>query len=222
MEELLYSIQDIVNTRALYNNTSSVYSILKRISDIFISLTAMILFLPLLIIIAVIIKIDSRGPVIFAQERNGFKGRIFRMYKFRSMVTIAEDMLKDLQHENEAGSCMFKIKCDPRITRIGRIIRKTSMDELPQLVNVLKGEMSIVGPRPPIMREVFMYDAWHKLRLSVKPGMTGLWQISGRSKVGFEEMVRLDLKYIRERSLIYDLKIILRTIPVLFGDEKAL
>jgi len=116
---------------------------------------------------------------------------------------------------------MFKIKNDPRITRVGRIIRKTSIDELPQLFNVLKGDMSIVGPRPPILREVVKYDSWHNLRLSVKPGLTGLWQISGRNNVGFDEMVRLDLKYIRERNFWYDLKIILKTIPVLLGDSKA-
>lgn len=137
------------------------------------------------------------------------------------MVVDAERLQKDLKNKNEIEGCMFKIKNDPRVTKVGRIIRKTSIDELPQLFNVIKGDMSIVGPRPPIMTEIDEYETWYKLRMSVKPGITGLWQIKGRNDVGFEEMVRLDLKYIRERGFWYDMKIILYTIPLLLGDKRA-
>lgn len=215
------SVEQAVNQRSMFYSASSAYDICKRLFDIAASLTGIILLLPVFIITSIAIKLDSPGPIFFFQERTGFKGRIFKMYKFRSMVTNAEELLKELESKNEASGYMFKIKNDPRITRVGRIIRKTSIDELPQLFNVLKGDMSLVGPRPPIIREVVKYDAWHKLRLSVKPGLTGLWQVSGRSSIGFEEMVRLDLKYIRERSFWYDIKIIFMTIPVLLGDSKA-
>ena len=143
------------------------------------------------------------------------------MYKFRSMVSDAEQRFYEIEHKNEVSGHMFKIKNDPRVTKIGRFIRKTSIDELPQFFNVVKGEMSLVGPRPPIIREVVKYDPWHNLRLSVKPGITGLWQISGRNDIGFEDMCRMDLKYIRERGFVYDLKIFFKTIPVIFGDSRA-
>jgi lipopolysaccharide/colanic/teichoic acid biosynthesis glycosyltransferase len=171
--------------------------------------------------VAVIIKLDSRGPVFFHQKRIGFMGKPFYMHKFRSMVTDAEERFEEVEDKNEISGFMFKIRNDPRVTKVGKIIRKTSIDELPQLFNVIKGEMSIVGPRPPIGREVQKYDAWHNLRLSVKPGITGLWQVSGRNDIGFEDMCRLDLKYIRERNFKNDLKIIFRTIPVLLGDNRA-
>lgn len=221
MEKLMLSVQNVVEQRALFHNVSRVYLIGKRTFDVAASLAAIIVLSPVFLLVALLIKLTSRGPVLFVQERNGYKGRIFKMYKFRSMVTNAEQLLKDLESKNEVGGHMFKIKDDPRVTRIGKFIRKTSIDELPQLFNVLKGDMSIVGPRPPVPREVVKYDAWHKLRLSVKPGLTGLWQVSGRNNVGFDEMVRLDLKYIRERSFWYDFKLILKTIPVLIGDSKA-
>lgn len=206
---------------SLSYNVEQSYLILKRIFDIVVSLFGIIFLSPILLIVALAILIDSRGNVIFAQQRNGYKGKLFMMYKFRSMVTNAEQLLKGLEEKNQVRGHMFKIKNDPRTTRVGRLIRKTSIDELPQLFNVLKGDMSIVGPRPPIIKEVAKYDAWHTLRLSVMPGLTGLWQISGRNQIGFEEMVRLDLKYIRERSFIYDIKVIIKTLPVLLGDSKA-
>lgn len=143
------------------------------------------------------------------------------MYKFRSMVSNAEELLESLLTENEIEGHMFKIKEDPRITKVGRFIRKTSIDELPQLWNVLKGEMSLVGPRPPLVREVEEYSSYHKQRLQVTPGCTGLWQVSGRNNVGFEEMVALDLEYISKRSIITDLKIILKTCKVLLGSRDA-
>ena len=211
----------LIEQRALFYNVSTGYLVAKRIFDIVASLVGIILLSPLFIITFLIIKLDSPGPIFFSQKRNGLKGKVFDMYKFRSMVPDAEQQLKELEQKNEVSGHMFKMKDDPRITRVGKMIRKTSIDELPQLFNVLKGDMSIVGPRPPIVREVQKYDPWHSLRLSVKPGLTGLWQVSGRNDIGFEEMIRLDLKYIRERGFRYDLKIILKTIPVLLGDSKA-
>ncbi len=211
----------VVDQKALFSNVTARYLSAKRIFDIIVSLIGIVLLIPFFIIISAAIKLDSHGPVFFIQERSGYKGRIFKMYKFRSMVTDAEDKFELLEERNEVQGCMFKMRNDPRITEFGKFIRKTSIDELPQLLNVLMGDMSIVGPRPPIVREVLKYNAWHNLRLSVKPGLTGLWQISGRNRLGFEEMVRLDLKYIRERNFIYDFKIIIKTIPVLFGDKQA-
>jgi exopolysaccharide biosynthesis polyprenyl glycosylphosphotransferase len=221
MAKVVLSVEHIVEQRAMSQNVSLWYELAKRAFDLGATLIGVLLLSPVFIIVAGLIKLTSPGPVFFVQERNGCRGQIFKMYKFRSMVTNAEQLLKELESKNEVSGHMFKIKDDPRITWIGKLIRKTSIDELPQLFNVLKGDMSLVGPRPPIPREVVKYDAWHKLRLSVKPGLTGLWQISGRNGIGFEDMVRLDLKYIRERGFWYDLKIIFRTIPVLIGDSKA-
>lgn len=221
MKENQSELISTVEQRALFYNVSTNYLVAKRIFDIVASLTGIVLLSPLFVIIFIAIKLDSPGPIFFSQKRNGLNGKIFKMYKFRSMVPDAEQRLKELEHKNEVSGHMFKMKDDPRITRVGKFIRKTSIDELPQLFNVLKGDMSIVGPRPPIIKEVEKYDPWHCLRLSVKPGLTGLWQISGRNDIGFEEMIRLDLKYIRERNFWYDLKIILKTIPVLLGDSKA-
>jgi exopolysaccharide biosynthesis polyprenyl glycosylphosphotransferase len=221
MNDVQARAHSIVDQRALFSNVSTTYLALKRIFDILVSAAVLLLLLPFWLLIIAAIKLDSPGPVFFIQERNGYKGRSFKMFKFRSMVVDAEQCLKLLEDKNEVSGHMFKIRKDPRITRFGRFIRRTSIDEFPQLLNVLKGDMSIVGPRPPIPREVVKYEAWHNLRLSARPGLTGLWQISGRNDLGFDDMVRLDLKYIRERSFQYDLKIIFRTIPVLFGDSKA-
>lgn len=221
MNDVQARVNSIVEQRALFSNVSNTYLAVKRAFDIVASIIGIIFLLPFWLIVIMIIKLDSPGPVFFKQERNGYKGKTFMMYKFRSMVSDAEQTLKLLEDKNEVSGHMFKIRMDPRVTRFGKLIRKTSIDELPQLLNVLKGEMSIVGPRPPIPREVVKYEAWHNLRLSVRPGLTGLWQIRGRNNLGFEDMVRLDLKYIRERSLKYDFKIIIRTIPVLLGDTKA-
>ena len=221
MKDIEFNAEYIVGQRAMSENVSLLYLFGKRIFDIFAALMALILLAPVFLLIGIIIKINSPGPVLFIQKRNGFKGKAFGMYKFRSMVLDAEIRFKEVEDKNEVSGYMFKIKNDPRITKVGKIIRKTSIDELPQLINVIKGEMSIVGPRPPIGREVQKYDPWHNLRLSVKPGITGLWQISGRNALGFEDMCRLDLKYIRERGFMYDLKIIIKTVPVLLGDSRA-
>lgn len=200
---------------------SKYYYIIKRTIDILGSLIGIVFFVPLFIIISIIIKIESKGTVLFVQKRCGQNEKIFNMYKFRSMRVDAEEILEKIKHLNEVDGPMFKIKEDPRLTRIGKILRKTSIDELPQLINVLKGEMSLVGPRPPIDFEVKRYAEWQKIRLSVKPGLTGLWQISGRSNLGFEKMVLLDLIYIRDRNIFYDIKIILKTIPILMNFDGA-
>ena len=214
-------IEYAVNINALENIVSPHYVYAKRFLDIVFSLFSIILLIPAFLLVAILIKIDSKGSVLFCQHRYGYKGKIFKMYKFRSMVANAPSLQKELESKNEAKGQMFKIKNDPRVTRVGRIIRKSSIDELPQLINVLKGDMSLVGPRPPILTEVDRYDPWHNLRLSVKPGITGLWQTSKRNEAVFGDMVRLDLKYIRERNFWGDIKLILKTIPLLFGDKKA-
>lgn len=194
----------------------------KRTMDIIGALIGLILLSGILIIIAIIIKIeDNKGPVFFSQVRVGKNGKEFRMFKFRSMVSNAEEKLEELLKYNEASGPMFKMKDDPRITKIGKIIRKTSLDELPQLINVLKGDMSLVGPRPPLPREVIEYKDSDTRRLLIKPGCTGLWQVSGRSNVGFEEMVELDVYYIYNRTIILDIKIILKTITLLLGSKDA-
>lgn len=200
---------------------SPFYEVLKRFVDVFGALIGLIILLPVFVVIAIAIKLDSKGPVIFVQRRCGKYGKKFNMYKFRSMVMDAEEKLKDLKDKNEMSGPVFKIKEDPRITRVGRFIRRTSIDELPQLINILKGDMSFVGPRPPIDKEVEEYTSYQKQRLLVKPGLTCYWQISGRNNIDFDEWVELDIKYIRERNIFLDLKLIYKTFFVLFGDKNA-
>lgn len=196
----------------------SAYLLFKRFSDIVLSILAAIILSPLLLLTALAIKLDSKGAVIYSQPRAGKNGKIFKMYKFRSMCEGADEKLRELRNLNEKDGPVFKMADDPRITRVGRIIRKKSIDELPQLINIIKGDMSIVGPRPPLLNEVEQYTPRQIQRLAVKPGLICYWQISGRSNLDFADWVRLDLKYISERSLWTDFKIILRTIPaVLFG-----
>ncbi len=198
------------------------YLFTKRCLDILGASFGIILLLFVFVIIAILIKgEDRRGPIFFKQKRIGKNGNEFYMYKFRSMVTDAELKLKDLLEKNEVSGAMFKMKEDPRVTKIGRFIRKTSLDELPQLWNVLKGDMSLVGPRPPLPREVEEYTTYDRQRLLVTPGCTGLWQVSGRSNLSFQEMVNLDLYYIKKRTVIMDFKIIAKTIKVLFGSDSA-
>ncbi|MEX0049719.1 sugar transferase [Clostridium butyricum] len=197
------------------------YDITKRGIDFICSFLGLLILLPILLIVGLAIILDSKGPVIFKQERVGFRGKKFYMYKFRSMVVNAEELKDKLQRENEMSGPMFKMKKDPRITRVGRFIRKTSIDELPQLFNVLKGEMSLVGPRPSLPKEVVKFENWMMRRLEVKPGLTCYWQVSGRSSIGFEEWMKLDCEYVKDRSTWVDLKLIFRTFFVLFGDEDA-
>lgn len=201
---------------------SILYSVTKRLIDIVGSLCGIILLSPLFLIVAILIKLeDPKGKVFFAQERNGKYPKTFKMYKFRSMVHNAEDLLKDLMDRNEQTGPVFKINDDPRITKVGKFIRKTSIDELPQLFNVLKGDMSLVGPRPPIPREVDQYNSYQMQRLAVKPGLTCIWQVSGRNNIGFDEWVEMDIEYIKTRNLWLDIKLIFKTVGVLFGDDNA-
>ncbi|WP_423230625.1 sugar transferase [Clostridium homopropionicum] len=200
---------------------SIVYYFAKRTMDILGSLFGIIILSPLMIIVAVLIKIDSKGPIFFSQKRVGINGKCFNMHKFRSMVANAEELKEKLKEKNEMSGPMFKMKEDPRITKIGKFIRKTSIDELPQLFNVLKGEMSLVGPRPNLPKEVVQFTDYQKLKLLAKPGLTCYWQVSGRSSIGFEQWMELDVKYVKERNLWVDVKLILKTVRVLFGDENA-
>lgn len=212
-----------VNQRVkLSGNRSLFYQVSKRLLDIVASLVGIVIFLPIMVIIAILIKLEDReGKIIFIQERQGQYPRTFKMYKFRSMYSDAEDRLQELQELNEQTGPVFKIQNDPRITRVGKFIRKTSLDELPQLFNVLKGDMSLVGPRPAILREVAEYNEYQMQRLVVKPGITCIWQVSGRNNIGFEEWVELDLEYIRKQSFMLDLILIFKTIPALLGDKNA-
>lgn len=201
---------------------SNIYLIIKRLIDIIGSLIALVLLSPIFIIVGICIKLeDPKGSIFFKQIRNGKYPNTFTMYKFRSMVYNAEELKSELESKNEMSGPAFKMKDDPRITKVGKFIRKTSLDELPQLINILKGDMSFVGPRPPIPKEVEEYTPYQMQRLSVKPGLTCYWQVSGRNNIGFEEWVELDLKYIKERNLFIDIKLILITIPVLLGDRNA-
>lgn len=203
-------------------NGGCLYLFIKRIIDICASLVGLIILLPVFLIVAISIKIeDPNGKVFFRQERCGKEGKLFNMYKFRSMVSNAEELLHELKELNEMDGPVFKIKEDPRITRVGKFIRKTSIDELPQLINVLKGEMSLVGPRPAIPHEVAEYNDYQRQRLLVKPGLTCIWQVSGRNTIGFDDWIEMDIDYIKNRSFLLDLKLIFKTFGVLFGDENA-
>ena len=200
---------------------SLIYRISKRGLDILFSLTGIRMFLPLMIPLALLIRLESPGSIIFRQIRVGRNRRHFVCYKFRSMVNEAEEMKEGLASDNEASGAMFKIQNDPRITQLGRFLRRSSLDELPQLFNVFKGDMSIVGPRPQIPSEVEQYEPWHYRRLEVQPGITCLWQISGRSSIGFNEWMRLDSEYVQHRGFFYDLKIILLTLPAIIARRGA-
>jgi lipopolysaccharide/colanic/teichoic acid biosynthesis glycosyltransferase len=198
------------------------YLFMKRLMDVVGALCGLIFLSPVFLIVAILIKLeDPKGPILFKQTRMGKNEQEFGMYKFRSMVTDAEEKLKDLLQHNEVSGAMFKMKDDPRVTKIGKFIRKTSIDELPQLLNVLKGDMSLVGPRPPLLREVKEYTSYDKQRLLITPGCTGLWQVTDRNSVGFKEMVELDLEYINKRGIIYDFKIILKTVLVMIKSNGA-
>ncbi|MFN8558308.1 MAG: exopolysaccharide biosynthesis polyprenyl glycosylphosphotransferase [Dehalococcoidia bacterium] len=193
----------------------------KRSIDMVGAAALLALLLPVLGLIALAIRLDSPGGVIFRQTRSGKGGRPFKYYKFRGMVADAEARKAELEALNEADGPIFKIRNDPRVTRVGRIIRRTSLDELPQLWSVLRGDMSLVGPRPPIPAEVQRYEPWHVNRLTVVGGMTGLWQVSGRSDLSFDEMVRLDLDYIATWSLWLDIRILLRTFGAVISSTGA-
>lgn len=186
--------------------------VVKRALDIFLASLGLVAMLPFWLVIALAIRLDSPGPAIFVQERVGQHGRRFRFYKFRSMYVDAERRLDEMLVRNEVDGPVFKIRIDPRVTRLGGFLRRTSLDELPQIINVLRGEMSMVGPRPPIPREVQEYRPSDIFRLSVKPGLTCLWQISGRSNVSFDQWMEYDREYVRHMSLWLDLSILVRTV----------
>jgi exopolysaccharide biosynthesis polyprenyl glycosylphosphotransferase len=194
---------------------------IKRAMDIVIALTVLIAAAPVVLLIALAIKLDSPGPILFRQTRVGKGGRLFTLYKFRSMIHGAEVQQPVLQRAYGRSALLFKLRDDPRVTRVGRFLRRTSLDELPQFVNVLKGEMSVVGPRPPVPAEVAEYQDWHLQRLMVTPGLTGLWQVNGRSDLSFDEMVRLDLYYAEHWSPWLDIKLMLRTVPVVLTGRGA-
>ncbi len=193
----------------------------KRTLDVLGSLAAMVVLSPLMLLVAIAIKLESRGPVLYRSIRIGKDGRPFEFLKFRSMVDGADRKRHQLSHLNEMDGPIFKISRDPRVTRVGRLIRISSVDEIPQFLNVLRGDMSLVGPRPPIPEEVAQYEPWQCRRLDVRPGITCLWQISGRSTLSFKEWMRLDLEYIKHRSFWMDLRILLRTIPAVLSREGA-
>ncbi|MFD0671477.1 sugar transferase [Cohnella sp. GCM10027633] len=200
----------------------TLHGVLKRSVDIVGSLFGLLALSPLFVVVAIAIKWEEpKGSVFFSQTRIGKDEKPFRIYKFRSMCVDAEAKLKDVMDRNFISGAMFKIKDDPRITRIGKFIRKTSIDELPQFLNVLKGDMSLVGPRPSSPMEVSQYTSYDKQRLSVTPGCTGLWQVSGRNNIGFEEMVELDLSYIRKKSIWFDIGIMLRTVVTVLTSRGA-
>ena len=225
LSELQHRRQRNVHTKAKlwwWRATIRFSYLFKRLFDIAFSLCAMIVLLPLGLLLAVLIKLTSPGPVFFVQTRVGKYGRHFRFYKFRSMYQDAEARKKELEAQNQsADGVIFKMKNDPRITPIGRIIRKTSIDELPQFLNVLLGDMSLIGPRPPVPSEVMHYTMEDRKRLLVRPGMTCLWQISGRSDLPFQQQTRLDKEYIVSRSLKQELLILLRTVPAILSGKGA-
>lgn len=198
------------------------YESAKRVLDLSISVPLLILISPALAVVALLIKLWDRGPVFFVQTRVGERGREFRCYKFRSMVPNAEALKDALLDQNEhADNRTFKMHCDPRITWIGRIIRKASIDELPQLWNVVRGDMSLVGPRPPVPNEVNLYSESDRRRLEVRPGITCIWQVTGRGDLPFSEQVRLDLEYIENRNLFLDIKLLAMTIPAVISGRGA-
>ncbi len=222
VEQVSENIRLTLENTDIKTNESVAYKFIKRALDIIISLCALIVLSPLMLVVALIIYFDDKGSPIFSQVRYTKNGKTFKMYKFRSMYMDADKRFKEVEHLNESqNGVIFKAKNDPRITKIGKFIRKTSIDELPQLVNILMGDMSIVGPRPSITREVIQYTPYQMNRFLVKGGLTCFWQCSGRSNLGFEQQVELDIKYIKSCSVLTDAKIILKTFKAVFNMEGA-
>lgn len=212
---------EVVNMQLINIANQNRYEKIKRFFDICLSAVALVVLSPLLLVIAILIYLEDKGPVIYSQTRIGKDGRAFKLYKFRSMCVDADEKLKDLQKLNERDGPVFKIKNDPRVTKVGKFIRKTCIDELPQLVNIIKGDMSIVGPRPPLPNEVEQYNSYQKQRLLVVPGLTCYWQIQKGEETTFDEWVELDLKYIKERSILLDFRLILLTFKVILSGKGA-
>ncbi len=199
----------------------SFYESTKRVVDVVATCAGLVVAAPLMLLVAIAIKLESPGPVLFRHMRLGKDGRPFVMLKFRSMYQEAPVLQVQLLADNEIPGPVFKIRSDPRITRVGRIVRKYSLDELPQLWNILCGQMSLVGPRPPIPDEVARYEPWQRERLAVKPGLTCTWQVSGRSDIPFDEWVRMDIQYVRSCGLLQDLKLLLLTVPAVITTRGA-
>jgi exopolysaccharide biosynthesis polyprenyl glycosylphosphotransferase len=218
---LLEKLQDIPLLTFSTTPTDELGLLLKRAIDLVVSLSGLLLLSPLFLIVSLLIKMTSEGPIFFKQERGGLYFRRFVMYKFRSMTADAEEKKAELRHLNEMDGPIFKIRDDPRVTGIGKWLRKTSIDEIPQLINVLKGDMSLVGPRPHPVEEVKEYTTWQKRRLSMRPGITGLWQVGGRSNTTFAESMKHDLDYIDNWSLWLDLKILSKTLPAVLSSRGA-
>ena len=217
MEGIELKFENEVESRESF----SLYEICKRVMDILGAGCGLVLLSPVIIIVAILVKFSSKGPVFFSQKRVGKNGKAFEMYKFRSMVVNAEELKEKLAAQNEMSGPMFKMKDDPRVTKVGKFIRKTSLDEHPQLWNVIKGDMRLVGPRPSLPKEVAQFEGWMYKRLSVKPGLTCYWQVSGRNNIDFEDWMKLDCRYVDERNLWIDIKLIFKTVGVLFGDKNA-
>ncbi|MSD83871.1 sugar transferase [Lactobacillus curvatus] len=200
----------------------TLYDMIKRLLDITSSMLALFVLSPLFIIVMMMIKMsEPQAPIFFSQVRLGKNKKPFKIYKFRTMRVGAEKQINSLLEKNEVEGAMFKMKNDPRVTKVGAFLRKTSIDEFPQLFNVLKGDMALVGPRPPLPREVAKYNSYELQRLTITPGCTGLWQVSGRNELDFKEMVELDLHYIQIRSLMTDIKIMIKTIFVIVGEKNG-
>ena len=217
---------NLLESKAVFLNKDKIesrfiYHGMKRLFDIVAATCGIVILSPLMIIIAVLIKNEDHGPIFYKQVRVGKNGKTFKMYKFRSMFINADKMLDKLKEQNDVDGPMFKMKDDPRVTKIGHFIRKHSLDELPQFLNVLKGDMSLVGPRPPLPSEVEEYSEYDKQRLFVIPGCTGLWQATERNEVGFTKMVQLDIEYIKKANLFFDLWIIWKTIEIIFKPNSS-
>ena len=211
---------DLLESKAVSQNKKQIksrfmYHSIKRIFDFMAAICGVIILSPVMLVIAILIKVEDHGPVFYKQVRVGKNGKTFKMYKFRSMFVNADQMLAKLKEQNDVEGPMFKMRDDPRVTKIGHFIRKHSLDELPQFLNVIKGDMSLVGPRPPLPSEVAEYSDYDKQRLYVTPGCTGLWQATERNEVGFNEMVQLDIQYIQRASFMFDLWIIWKTVEII-------
>ena len=206
---------------SINREASVLYLVAKRVMDVLGASAALLLFSPIMLLAALAVKLDSPGPVFFRQTRVREGGKPFSFYKFRSMYVDAEQRKAEFESDNEASGPVFKIRHDPRITRVGRLLRKLSIDEMPQLVHVLLGQMSLVGPRPPVPSEVEQYQPWQLERLSVKPGLTCTWQVSGRSDIPFDTWVRMDIEYARTRNLWMDMRLLLLTIPAVITGRGA-
>lgn len=218
----IYSRKNNITPTDVGIDTHHFQPFIKRMMDIVISGTGLVLLCPFFVVIAILIKTTSIGPAIYKQERIGLNGKHFQMYKFRSMVKNADAKFKKVKELNESNHVMFKSKNDPRITTVGRFLRKWSLDELPQLINIFKGDMSLVGPRPPIERELEHYKNWHYVRFMGKPGLTGMWQVNGRSQIkDFDQVVALDYMYMKNWNIFRDFKILLQTIPAVLTCKGA-